>query len=200
MIRTQIIQTAVNLFAQKGISAVSIEQIAAEMGISEKSIYMEFSEIEKVLDECINHKIDKITEAISTAQSISQSALEALILVLNVVLKEKSAFCNSFYTDLNKYPIIRKQLAIFNMQIQDKCGKYFVECIEEGYFISNENRERMALIYLAEISSLAAKYQHAMIKTLLKGICTSKGLDEASRIQAVLEIKKSKIESTNNNN
>lgn len=199
MIRTQIIQTAVNLFAQKGISAVSMEQIATEMGISEKSIYVEFPDIEKVLDECINHKINKMKEAVSTAQSISQSVLESLILVLNVVLKEKSAFCNNFYTDLNKYPTTRNQLAVFNMQIEDKCGKYFVECMEEGYFISSENRERMVLIYLAEINGLAAKYQHAMIKTLLKGICTPKGLDEARRIQAVIEIKKSKIESNNNN-
>lgn len=194
MNRNQIIQTAGSLFAQKGITAVSIEQIAAEAGVSKKSVHTEFAGIANLLDEYLKQKAANIETAISTAQSVSQSVLETLILVMHVAFKEKSAFCDAFYKDLSKYPSTRKHLAVLNMKIQNCCVDYFMKCMEEGYFIPNENVERMAMIYMETIYNLSLKYQHPIIKTLIKGICTPKGLDEAARIQTILEIKINKIE------
>jgi hypothetical protein len=193
MIRNQIIQVADSLFAQKGISAVSMEQIAAEAGVSEKSVDAEFAGKVDLLEECMKQKTVKTETVISAVQYVSQSVLETLILVMHVAFEEKSVLCNAFYKDLNKYPSSHKHLAVFNMEIQNRCTGYFIKCVEEGYFISNENRERMAFIYMEEICNLASKYQHAMMRTLIKGICTPKGLDEAARIQTVLEIKIDKI-------
>ncbi len=193
MIRDRIIQTAGSLFAQKGINSVSMEQIAERAGVSEKSLYAEFTGMADLLEECLNREITKIETAISTAQSVSQSVLETLILVMYVAFKEKSDFCTAFYEDLSKYPATRKHLAIFNMKIQNSCAGYFMKCMEEGFFVTNDNQERMALIYMEEICSLATKYQHTMIKTLIKGICTPKGLNEAARIQTVLEINVNRI-------
>lgn len=194
MIRNQIIQAAYNLFAQKGISAVSMEQIAMEAGVSEKSVHAEFTGMANLLDECLKQKAVKIENSLSIAQSISQSVLETLILVMHVAFKEKATLCNAFHKDLSRYSSTHKHLAIFNMKIQNRCVDYFMKCMEEGYFVSNENQERMAMIYMEEISNLASKYQHDMIQTLIKGICTPKGLDEAARIQTVLEVKINKIE------
>lgn len=193
MIRNQIIQTAESLFAEKGISKLNMEQIAIETGLSREAIDMEFSSISNLLDECLKQRLVKVETALSTVQSVSESVLEALILTLQKVFKEKSAFCDAFYADLSKYPTTHNQLAIFNMKIQNKCVNHFMKCIDEGYFINNGNQERMAMIYMEEICGLATKYQYATIKTLLKGVCTPKGLIEARRIQEVIESKTSTI-------
>jgi Transcriptional regulator len=193
MIRNQIIQAAYSLFTQKGIDSVDIKQVATVAGVSVEDLKAEFDGKLRLLEECLKQKVSVIETAISTAQSISQSALETLILVMYVSFKEKSALCNAFDKDLNRYPSIRKQLAIFNMKIQNRCVDYFTKCIKDGYFVPNENQERMAMIYMEEICNLAAKYQHAMIQTLIKGICTPKGLNEAARIQTVLEMNINKI-------
>jgi AcrR family transcriptional regulator len=194
MIRNQIIQAAESLFAEKGISKLNMEQIAIEAGLPREAVDMEFSSISNLLDECLKQRLVKVETTLSAVQSVSESVLEALILTLQKVFKEKSTFCDTFYSDLSKYPTACKQLAIFNMRTQNKCVNYFIKCIDEGYFINNGNQERMAMIYMEEISGLATKYQYAMIKTLLKGICTPIGLIEAKRIQEVIESKTNKIE------
>lgn len=186
MIRDRIIRTARSLFAQQGICAVSMGQIAREAGVPEKSVYAEFSGMADLLEECLNRETAKIETSVSAARLLSQTVLETLILVMYVAFKEKSEFCDAFYEDLGKYPGIRRRLAVFNLKIQSSCAGYFMKCMDEGYFTANENRERMALIYMEEICNLATQFQHAMIKTLIKGICTPKGLDEAARIQTVL--------------
>lgn len=194
MIRNQIIQAAGSLFTEKGISKLNMEQIAIEAGLPREAVDMEFSSISNLLDECLKQRLATVEITLSAVQSVSESVLEALILTLQKIFKEKSTFCDTFYSDLSKYPTACKQLAIFNMRTQNKCVNYFIKCIDEGYFINNGNQERMAMIYMEEINGLATKYQYAMIKTLLKGVCTPKGLIEAKRIQAVIESKTSKIE------
>lgn len=194
MIRIQIIQAAGSLFAEKGISKLNMEQIAKDAGVSREAVDMEFPSISNLLDECLKQRLATVEITLSAVQSVSESVLEALILTLQKVFKEKSTFCDTFYSDLSKYPTACKQLAIFNMRTQNKCVNYFMKCIDEGYFIDNGNQERMAMIYMEEINGLATKYQYAMIKTLLKGVCTPKGLIEARRIQEVIESKTRKIE------
>jgi|LSQX01.3.fsa_nt_gb AcrR family transcriptional regulator len=194
MIRNQIIQAAGSLFAEKGINKLNMEQIAIEADLPREAVDMEFSSISNLLDECLKQKLAKVDAMLTVAHSISESAMEALILIMHNTFKEKSTFCDTFYSDLSKYPTACKQLAIFNMRTQNKCVNYFIKCIDEGYFINNGNQERMAMIYMEEINGLATKYQYAMIKTLLKGVCTPKGLIEARRIQEVIESKTSKIE------
>lgn len=193
MIKNRIIQVAHLLFAQNGINAVSMEQIATAAEVPAEIVNAEFGSKTELLDECLKQSAVEIETAIAAAQSLSQSVLETLILVMAVAFKEKSALSHAFHKDLNKYPNTRKHLAIFMLKIQNSCAGYFIKCMEEGYFNTNENQERMALIYMEEICSLATKYQYAMIKTLLKGICTPKGLNEAARIQTVIEIKINKI-------
>ena len=194
MIRIQIIQAAGSLFAEKGISKLNMEQIAKDAGVSREAVDMEFPSISNLLDECLKQRLATVEITLSAVQSVSESVLEALILTLQKVFKEKTTFCDTFYSDLSKYPTACKQLAIFNMRTQNKCVNYFMKCIDEGYFIDNGNQERMAMIYMEEINGLATKYQYAMIKTLLKGVCTPKGLIEARRIQEVIESKTRKIE------
>ncbi len=194
MIRIQIIQAAGSLFSEKGISKLNMEQIAKDAGVSREAVDMEFSSISNLLDECLKQRLATVEITLSAVQSVSESVLEALILTLQKVFKEKSTFCDTFYSDLSKYPTACKQLAIYNMRTQNKCVNYFIKCINEGYFIDNGNQERMAMIYMEEINGLATKYQYAMIKTLLKGVCTPKGLIEARRIQEVIESKTREIE------
>ncbi|NDV84005.1 TetR/AcrR family transcriptional regulator [Bacteroides sp. 51] len=194
MIRIQIIQAAGSLFAEKGISKLNMEQIAKDAGVSREAVDMEFPSISNLLDECLKQRLATVEITLSAVQSVSESVLEALILTLQKVFKEKSTFCDTFYSDLSKFPTACKQLAVFNMRTQNKCVNYFMKCIDEGYFINNGNQERMAMIYMEEINGLATKYQYAMIKTLLKGVCTPKGLIEARRIQEVIESKTRKIE------
>jgi AcrR family transcriptional regulator len=194
MIRNQITWTANTLFARKGINSVSMEQIAAAAGVHVEAVMREFNGMGDLVEECVKQNVAKIEKDVSTAQSISQSPLETLILVMFVCFKEKSNYCDAFYKDLGTYSTTNKQLGIYLLKNQDRCAEFFMKCMEEGYFVSHENKERMALIYMEEISNMASKYQHKMIRTLLRGICTDKGLIEAARIQTIIELKIKQIE------
>jgi AcrR family transcriptional regulator len=61
--KEKIFNSAVTLFSQKGYDAVSIREIAREVGIRESSIYNHFKNKEAILDSIIEYFMSEITES-----------------------------------------------------------------------------------------------------------------------------------------
>jgi AcrR family transcriptional regulator len=159
-----------------------MNQIAGEIGISKKTIYASFKNKEQLLDECMKQEIEKVEIIISDTIKSSQSSLETLLLVGARVFKELAGFCPAFYKDLSRFPVAQECLMRFRLKFRDSNITYFRQCAEEGFFIPTANNDGMASIYVEEIGSLTPKHQRAMIQTLLREICTEKGIKELNRL------------------
>ena len=193
MNRSRILHEAKSLFAKEGINAVNMRRIAIEADVNEDDIYTEFEGIGQLLEISLHGEIERIENIISKIKSISDSAFETLVIVMCLSLKEVSGFCPAFYKEIKHYPSSCKYLTNYRLKFLDDCTTYFRQCIEEGYFKSIENPERMASFYIEEIGNLASKYQFSMIQMLMTDLCTLKGFGEMQRIMTVLATKKEQI-------
>lgn len=62
-LKTRILETSMQLFKQKGIRAVKMDDIATEMGISKRTLYEIYSNKEDLLYECVKHDSEKMTNS-----------------------------------------------------------------------------------------------------------------------------------------
>lgn len=63
--KDRILQTAADYFFRLGFSQVTMDDLAAEMGISKKTLYKHFASKEAILKEVLNQKAQGIDKAIS---------------------------------------------------------------------------------------------------------------------------------------
>lgn len=62
--KQKIMETAINLFAEKGYSEVSVREITRAVGIKESSLYNHFNSKQQILDEifdCLINELDKLS-------------------------------------------------------------------------------------------------------------------------------------------
>lgn len=187
MEKKQIIRVAIILFAERGIEAVSSEDIATEAGIPVKSIYAEFNDKETLIEECIKEEAINIKSLASAILFTSETVLDNLILVMYIVLQRRTFFQPVFYRDLNRYPAACKLLMAFNLNFQNYCMLYYQQSAEQGYIIHNDCNEHKLLIFTEMIGGLTLKCQYGMIQTFFNGICTREGVAELNRIMTIIE-------------
>lgn len=75
--RERILDAAIDLISRKGFDAVSVREIAREVGIRESSIYNHFKSKDEILDTIIDYFILELTRASGPAMDID-SQLEAM--------------------------------------------------------------------------------------------------------------------------
>ncbi len=80
--RQRILQTAGELFSQKGYSAISMREIARTCGVSKPAIYHYFTSKKQLYVEVLRQEVDRFLEALSETVSQPGTVTERLELVV----------------------------------------------------------------------------------------------------------------------
>lgn len=106
-LRERIIEKSSELFVH-GIKSVSMDEIAASLGISKRTLYENFKDKEDILLSCINLYSDKKQELFLQAENTSDNIIEIFLRLLGQPHLTK--FPNlKFFEDIEKYyPKVRK--------------------------------------------------------------------------------------------
>ncbi len=116
--RDQILDAAERAILQKGVSATTIEELIAEVGVSKNGFFYHFQDktqmIEAILDR--NYEIDKtwFSDLISKSREVVQDPLEQFLAFLELLAEEMSgitpivrAACSKRRTSSNRGVIMR---------------------------------------------------------------------------------------------
>lgn len=76
--REKILETAEDLFLRHGVIAVSMDDIARELGISKKTLYQVFPSKEELVREAVRRRFERIVSAIEHFKAESASPVEEL--------------------------------------------------------------------------------------------------------------------------
>ena len=90
-LRERIIDTALNSFATHGIKSITMDDIAAALGISKRTLYEVFADKESLLKECI---LQKQAERDKYLQEIYEQSNNVLEVILAVFQKSNNIICN----------------------------------------------------------------------------------------------------------
>jgi len=86
MLRDEILQAAGALMHEKGYAAMSMDELAGQVGISKPTLYSHFTTKEELVVAAVAHWFDRVSEAIA-ANSAPRSPLQQLAFILRTVVQ-----------------------------------------------------------------------------------------------------------------
>jgi TetR/AcrR family transcriptional regulator, cholesterol catabolism regulator len=102
-IKNSIIHKASLLFAQNGIQPVSMDDVAKECGLSNKTIYLLFPSKEEIVLKVVETQLDKTQQYLSIYSDILSDAVTELNNFFGCIEKMLDIFTPTFLLDLKKY-------------------------------------------------------------------------------------------------
>ncbi len=185
-----ILEKVTKLFLKYGIKSVSMDEIAAELCISKKTLYQHFKDKEDLIQTIISTETSKKKTQFSCYSDKGLNAIEEAIEVYvaaNNFLKETSPVVEY---DLRKYyPRLHKQMSDFRREtIRKTITENLKKGVEQGLYRNDFDLEIIAKIHVGRVELMMSDEQFAeeqMSKKMfnelfiyhLRGICSRKGLD-----------------------
>lgn len=201
-LRNRIITTATEAFTTKGIKCITMDDIAAALGISKRTLYEVFSDKESLLKECI---LTMQADRDQYLQGIYDQAHNVMEVILAVFQKSIEVFHKTnkrFFEDIKKYPKVYDMMRKRSESDSENTMSFFRLGVEQGIFRSDVNfaivnllvREQFDVLLNTDICnkySFIDVYESIMF-TYIRGISTEKGAKVLDNF--ILEYRRNRIE------
>ena len=189
--RETILNTAMKAFAEKGIRAVKMDDIAESLAISKRTMYEIFATKENLLYQGVKAYHERQKERFIEL-SKGKDLMEILLKVYHMKVEEANATNPQFYDDLVRYPQVLRYLNREKLNSRENMMRFFERGVQEGYFRDDVNYDLAARLfdaigrYIRE-ERLYKKYSikevfKGMPLVLLRGLCTEKGINKLQKI------------------
>ncbi len=186
----RIVQKAHEMFMRFGIRSVSMDEIAAQLGVSKKTIYQFFADKDALVEAVIDIEINSNEQECMGNQSKSENPIHEIFLAVDDVMEMLKVMNPTLVYDLQKY-----HEAVFR-KLNDHKNKFFYKLtrdnlergIAEGLYRPEINtdiltRLRLATIFLMFNPEMMAQGKNSpgdFIKEItmnfLYGLATPKGI------------------------
>lgn len=182
-LRERIILAAVELFTTNGIKSITMDEIAASLGISKRTLYEVFPDKETLLEECILKSQKDGDIFVKGVIETSSNVLEVLLRCYQWSIERFHATNKKFFEDIKKYP--KAYQLMKNNRSSEDTVNFFKEGVKQGIFRDDVNfaiinllvRDQLDLLMNSDICneySFLEVYESIMF-TFLRGISTEKG-------------------------
>ena len=185
-LRTKILTAAMKGFHQRGIRALKMDDVAAELGISKRTLYEIFDKKEDLLFEAMKHYHCERSEKVQMKVMRCRNVMEIILEIYRTKVEEFQQTNPSFYADLEKYPQVMEFLEGENEKNRENFLRFMDRGIQEGFFRSDVNYELATRLFNAlgnYVMQNKVYLQYSMedifknlIFVTLRGMCTERGV------------------------
>ena len=184
-LKERIIATATEAFTTKGIKSITMDDIAAALGISKRTLYEVFADKETLLMECLRRAQDEGDTYVKEVYEKASNVLEVLLKLYQRSIEKFHNTNKKFFEDIKKYPKVYDMLIKRRNRDSEETIAFFKLGIKQGYFRDDVNfsivnllvREQLDLLMNTDLCkeySFLEVYESIMF-TYLRGISTEKG-------------------------
>ncbi|MBR1557340.1 MAG: helix-turn-helix transcriptional regulator [Prevotella sp.] len=174
------------LFAQHGIRAVKMDDVASSLTISKRTLYELYDNKEFLLLEGMRFYHCQRREHIEQIVSECDNVMEIMLRLYKMKVDEFRQTNPAFYTDIKRYPSVLQYLKHENVKSRSKFLLFINRGISEGYFRPELNYELTGRLFdamgryfmenqLYRDYSIEDIFQ-SFIFISLRGLCTEKGI------------------------
>lgn len=186
-LRPRILETAMMLFKKQGIRQVKMDDIAASLGISKRTLYELYTNKEQLLLEGIIHEYDEQINHIHQFALSGRNEMEIVAEFVRCKLNSIQDINPQFFIELRKYESIRKHLLLRRENRRKQSIEFIKNGIAHGYFLKDINYE--LIVELSDVlidntleHDSLRKYNHNEILrnftvVLMRGFSTQKGIN-----------------------
>lgn len=186
-VRERILRRAMDLFFANGIKSVKMDDIAADLQMSKRTLYEMFEDKENLLLASIRYNHEQNKRRIAVIASQADNPLEVFAGVFNMKMDEVRRVSAQFITDCKRYDSITKGFEEESKTRKEDTLRFVNSCVEQGLF-----REGVDYVLITRMFDLVSRtmieneiYKEysmdrivfTMYDTFFRGICTPKGLE-----------------------
>jgi len=184
-LRERIVVAAMEAFRSKGIKSITMDDIAAALGISKRTLYEVFSDKESLLKECILKTQGDRDKYLQQVYEESYNVLEVILAVFQKSIEMFHQTNKRFFEDIKKYPKVYEMMRARQDSDSEKTMSFFKVGVDQGIFRSDVNfaivnllvREQFDVLLNTDICNeypFIEVYESIMF-TYIRGISTEKG-------------------------
>lgn len=162
-----------------------MDDIAASLGISKRTLYEVFADKESLLEECILKGQQEGDEFIREVLDTSNNVLEVLLRCYQWSIEKFHATNKKFFEDIKKYPKAYELMKSNRSRSSEDTVRFFKQGVKQGIFRSDVNfaivnllvRDQLDLLMNSDICheySFIEVYESIMF-TFLRGVSTEEG-------------------------
>ena len=173
-LKDRIIETASEAFTAHGIKSITMDDIAASLGISKRTLYEVFQDKESLQTQCILKTLAN-----------SKNVLEVILVCYQRSIETFHRTNKRFFEDIKKYPKVHSLLKNYRERDSDSTIEFFKMGIKQGIFRDDVNFAIVNLLVHEQLdllmnTDICNKYSflevyEAIMFTYIRGISTEKG-------------------------
>jgi len=193
-LRLKIVETAMKAFRTRGIRAVTMDDVAAELKISKRTLYEIFDNKELLLSVGIQKYYEDRAQNMQVQIAHCKNVMEIVMVFFRKKIDEIRNTNPQFYSDLPQYPKVATYLEAQKEHVRKESAKFFERGKEEGYFRQDINQELVSVFFEAlnkYVMEMRLYHQFTFEEIFtnlafltLRGICTDKGLKVLDKLLA----------------
>ena len=189
-----------------GIKSVRMDDVAADLGMSKRTLYEMFGDKEELLYQSIVYLMEERRREVSKRTAHCQNMLETLLVSVRIFCVEDRMGEKEYRltTNMRKfYPEIFERVQHYHMEMGMNGLKYALDkCREEGYLDQNADIKLMVELFFLSMSMLLSDRNvvipegmsreeafGALVVNFLRGLSSTKGL---TMIDEILERERNK--------
>lgn len=185
-LKGRILEAAMKAFAERGVKAVRMDDIAQMLSISKRTLYEIYKDKEELLYQGV---VQFDQEAKKSMRAFTQESSSVMDIILEAYQRRvvRTGSVNPlFYEDIQRYPKVVEYLNKEREHAYDQFLGFLQRGVREGYFRENVDYELVAQMFNAINTfvmnqHLLSRYTIQkvfanMLLIPLRGFCTQKGL------------------------
>lgn len=193
-----IIKEAMALFTKYGLKAVTMDDLASQLGVSKKTLYLHFDNKSDLVKNAVNSHFEEVKHLLNTSLHKPLNAVEILYMVdkqISAIIKKHDP---SLHFQLEKYypEVCRTMNDNREMAVTGHALHNIDQGREEGLYRTDFDKELIASLYYSRIEFLighedlccnAAQLEYHLNQILeyhIRGIATAEGIAQIEKIKS----------------
>lgn len=185
VLRDRIVDTATESFSTHGIKSITMDDIAASLGISKRTLYEVFQDKESLLVACIINKHEEMNAFLKEVHCTASNVLEVILMCYKRSIENFHKTNKQFFEDIKKYPKAHEVLKNYRDKDSDNAIEFFRTGVKQSIFRDDVNFEIVNLLVREQLdmlmnTDLCKEYSflevyESIMFTYIRGISTEKG-------------------------
>lgn len=174
------------LFTQKGFKAVRMDDIAADLGISKRTLYEIYPNKEDLIYETFKVTTEHNMESFGKTVLTCSDTMDILTEFIKLRIKEMRNASPCLIEEMKSYPRVQEYIETLKQQYRESSRKFYLKAQEEGYIRKDINTELLNDIYHCMNDSffeskVYQKYKpeelfRTMLSLFIRSLCTQQGV------------------------
>lgn len=184
-LKERIVKVASEAFSTSGIKCITMDDIAASLGISKRTLYEVFPDKETLLEACILKEKEETDAFLAGVLKESGNVLEVLLKLYQRSIEKFHTTNKKFFEEIKKYPKAYEAVRRDNNRNHEDAINFFKQGVGQGFFRDDVNfaivgalvRKQLDVLMETDLCgkfSFLEVYESIMF-TFLRGISTEKG-------------------------